>query len=314
MPWAVLVQVNPRPRAGARPRLRGRAIGPTAGRGVHRPGARAPVSASLAFPPNRLGSAGTAGGAALSVMTSRGRTARVARSAAVALGPARGDARLRGGTGGCRNNNLGPVRGADQTADNDIMRALSTVHGAAPAAAVAATKNAQRGHDRLTSEVTKHVAALRRYALVLVADPQEADDLVQESLSRVLAHMRAWRPIRDLRAYLFSTMHNVFIDSTRKRHSRTDHIPLEDVMATLSLPANQPRRLEFRDLLQALAALPEQQREVVLLVGLEGMSYLEAARVLDVPVGTIMSRLSRGREALRQLMTHGAVARLRVVK
>jgi RNA polymerase sigma-70 factor (ECF subfamily) len=222
--------------------------------------------------------------------------------------------RLQGGTKGCRNNNPGSARGADQTADNDIMRVLSTGQGAAPTAAMAAATNAEHGRDRLTAEVTKHVAALRRYALVLVADPQEADDLVQESLSRVLAHMRAWRPIRDLRAYLFSTMHNVFIDSTRKRHNRADHIPIEDVMATLSLPANQPRRLEFRDLLQALAALPEQQREVVLLVGLEGMSYLEAARVLDVPVGTIMSRLSRGREALRQLMTHGAVARLRVVK
>jgi RNA polymerase sigma-70 factor, ECF subfamily len=290
MSWAVLVQANPRPRACA------------------------PVSASLAFPPNRLGSAGNAGGAVLSVVTSRGRAARVARSAAAALRPARGDVRLQGGTNGCRNNNPGSARGADQTADNDIMRVLSTGHGVAPAAAMAAATNAEHGRDRLTAEVTKHVAALRRYALVLVADPQEADDLVQESLSRVLAHMRAWRPIRDLRAYLFSTMHNVFIDSTRKRHNRADHIPIEDVMATLSLPANQPRRLECRDLLQALAALPEQQREVVLLVGLEGMSYLEAARVLDVPVGTIMSRLSRGREALRQLMTHGAVARLRVVK
>ena len=85
-------------------------------------------------------------------------------------------------------------------------------------------------------------------------------------------------------------------------------------MGTLSSPATQPRRLEFRDLLQGLAALPEQQREVLLLVGLEGMSYLETARILDVPIGTVMSRLSRGREALRQLMTHGAVARLRVVK
>ena len=67
-------------------------------------------------------------------------------------------------------------------------------------------------------------------------------------------------------------------------------------------------------MIQALAALPEQQREVVLLVGLEGMSYVEAARVLNVPIGTIMSRLSRGREALRQHMTHGAVTKLRVVK
>lgn len=168
--------------------------------------------------------------------------------------------------------------------------------------------------DRLGVEITAHVGALRRYALVLVADPHEADDLVQECLSRVLAQMRAWRPVRDLRAYLFASMHNVFIDSSRKRRTRADHVPIDDVMATLSLPASQPRRLEVRDLIQGLAALPEQQREVLLLVGLEGMSYLEAARVLGVPIGTVMSRLSRGREALRQLMTHGAVSRLRVVK
>jgi RNA polymerase sigma-70 factor (ECF subfamily) len=173
---------------------------------------------------------------------------------------------------------------------------------------------AEQEHDSLTQEIMSHVAALRRYALVLVTDPHEADDLVQECLSRVLAQMRSWRPVRDLRAYLFAAMHNVFIDTTRKRRSRADHIPIEDVMATLSLPASQTRRLEVRDLLQALAVLPEQQREVVLLVGLEGMSYLEAASVLDVPIGTVMSRLSRGREALRQLMSHGSVARLRVVK
>lgn len=173
---------------------------------------------------------------------------------------------------------------------------------------------AEREQDGLTQEIMSHVAGLRRYALVLVADPHEADDLVQECLSRVLAQMRSWRPVRDLRAYLFATMHNVFVDTTRKRRTRADHVPIDDVMATLALPANQTRRLEVRDLLQALAVLPEQQREVVLLVGLEGMSYLEAARILDVPIGTIMSRLSRGREALRQFMTHGSVARLRVVK
>lgn len=172
----------------------------------------------------------------------------------------------------------------------------------------------EREHDRLTREIMTHVAALRRYALVLVADPHEADDLVQECLSRVLGQMRAWRPVRDLRAYLFATMHNVFVDTTRKRRTRADHVPIEDVMATLALPASQTRRLEVRDLLQSLAVLPEQQREVVLLVGLEGMSYLEAARVLDVPIGTVMSRLSRGREALRQLMAHGTTTRLRVVK
>ena len=177
-----------------------------------------------------------------------------------------------------------------------------------------AAERPQGNHDQLTREITRHVGALRRYALVLTADPHEADDLVQECLSRVLAQMRAWRPVRDLRAYLFATMHNVFIDASRKRRTRADHVPIDDVLATLSSPASQSRRLEMRDLIQGLAALPEQQREVVLLIGLEGMSYLEAARVLGVPIGTVMSRLSRGREALRQLMTHGAVSRLRVVK
>ena len=187
------------------------------------------------------------------------------------------------------------------------MTSPAAVHGLS-------TKSGDLTGDPVTAEITTHVAALRRYALVLVGDPHEADDLVQEALTRVLSHMRAWRPVRDLRAYLFTTMHNVFIDWTRRRQNRRDHVPIEDVMGTLSSPATQPRRLEFRDLLQGLAALPEQQREVLLLVGLEGMSYLETARILDVPIGTVMSRLSRGREALRQLMRHGAVARLRVVK
>lgn len=169
-------------------------------------------------------------------------------------------------------------------------------------------------NDALAHEITQHVAALRRYALVLVGDASEADDLVQECLSRVLAQMRGWRPVRDLRAYLFTTLHNVFVDASRRQKARRSDVPLESAVASLSLPAGQLKRLEYRDLLAALAKLPAQQREVVLLIGLEGMSYIEAAKVLAVPIGTVMSRLSRGREALRQLMSHGAVSRLRVVK
>jgi len=168
--------------------------------------------------------------------------------------------------------------------------------------------------DQTVHEVATHVAALRRYALVLVGDSSEADDLVQECLSRVLAQMRSWRPVRDLRAYLFTTMHNVFIDNSRRQKIRRSDVPLENAIATLSLPATQLKRLEFRDLLSALGKLPAQQREVVLLIGLEGMSYNEASNVLGVPIGTVMSRLSRGREALRQLMNQGAVSKLRVVK
>ncbi len=173
----------------------------------------------------------------------------------------------------------------------------------------------QRGEtDQLAHEVASHVAALRRYALVLVGDGHEADDLVQECLSRVLAQMRSWRPVRDLRAYMFTTLHNVFVDNSRRQRVRRTDVPLENALATLSLPANQLKRLEFRDLVTALGKLPSQQREVVLLIGLEGMSYTEAARVLRVPIGTVMSRLSRGREALRQLMSQGAISKLRVVK
>jgi RNA polymerase sigma-70 factor (ECF subfamily) len=171
-----------------------------------------------------------------------------------------------------------------------------------------------RETDQLAHEVASHVAALRRYALVLVGDAHEADDLVQECMSRVLGQMRSWRPVRDLRAYMFTTLHNVFVDNSRRQRVRRTDVPLENALASLSLPANQLKRLEFRDLVTALGKLPSQQREVVLLIGLEGMSYIEAARVLGVPIGTVMSRLSRGREALRQLMSQGAIAKLRVVK
>lgn len=169
-------------------------------------------------------------------------------------------------------------------------------------------------HETLGHAVTTHVAALRRYALVLVGDPHEADDLVQEALSRVLAQLRTWRPVRDLRAYMFTTLHNVFVDASRRQRLRRGEVPLDAALAELWHPPSQTKRLEFRDLVVALGKLPAPQREVVLLIGLEGMSYLEAAQVLGVPVGTVMSRLSRGRETLRQLMTTGAVSKLRMVK
>jgi RNA polymerase sigma-70 factor (ECF subfamily) len=158
------------------------------------------------------------------------------------------------------------------------------------------------------------VAALRRYALLLVGDAADADDLVQECLLKVIAQTRAWRPVRDLRAYLFTTLHNVFVDGQRRRRVRASEVPVETVLADLIAPPSQTAWLEVRELAAALKKLPAEQREVVLLVGLEGMSYLEAANVLNVPIGTVMSRLSRGREALRRLTSHGSAARLRVVK
>lgn len=163
-------------------------------------------------------------------------------------------------------------------------------------------------------EVLEHVSGLRRYALLLVGDPHDADDLVQECLVRVIAQVRSWRKVNDLRAYLFTTLHNVFVDGHRKRQTRRSEVPIETVIADLLAPPRQQDWIELRDLVAALQVLPKEQREVVLLVGLEGLSYLEAANVIGVPVGTVMSRLSRGREALRRLTAHGGTARLRVVK
>lgn len=170
------------------------------------------------------------------------------------------------------------------------------------------------------TDLVEHVGALRRYARALAGNPADADDLVQECLVKVLAQMRAWREVRDLRAYLFTTLHNVFIDARRRQRSTGIEISIDDTSGRMALPshmvvpASQVARLEVRDMLSALGRIPGEQREVVLLVGLEGMSYLQAAEILGIPIGTVMSRLSRGREALRQLTTHGRTARLRVVK
>lgn len=166
----------------------------------------------------------------------------------------------------------------------------------------------------IDEEVLDHVSGLRRYALLLIGDPDDADDLVQECLVRVIAQTRSWNGVKDVRAYLFTTLHNVFVDGHRRRRTRRAEVPIETVIADLLAPPRQQDWVELRDLVAALQLLPKEQREVVLLVGLEGMSYLEAANVLQVPVGTVMSRLSRGREALRRLTTHGSTARLRVVK
>jgi RNA polymerase sigma-70 factor (ECF subfamily) len=183
-----------------------------------------------------------------------------------------------------------------------------------PAAREARDEDPGVSPEHAMGEIVQHVAALRRYALLLVGDPADADDLVQESLLRVVAQARAWRPMRDVRAYVFATLHNVFIDSRRRRKARQGDVPLETVVADLAAPASQTKWLEVRDLVGALGKLSPEQREVVLLVGLEGMSYLEAANVLDVPIGTVMSRLSRGRETLRHLTNHGTPPKLRVVK
>jgi RNA polymerase sigma-70 factor (ECF subfamily) len=165
--------------------------------------------------------------------------------------------------------------------------------------------------DRLIEE---NIPRLRRYARALAGDRVRADDLVQDTLERAWGKFHLWRRGSDLRAWLFAIMYNVHVNNVRKNVATPPLLPLEDGALDVPVRAGQEDGLQVRDLQTALGCLPPEQREVLLLVGLEEMRYEEVANVLDVPLGTVMSRLSRGRERLRQIMGGSAVPALRVVK
>jgi RNA polymerase sigma-70 factor, ECF subfamily len=156
------------------------------------------------------------------------------------------------------------------------------------------------------------IPRLRRYARALVGDRATADDLVQDTLERAWAKLHLYRRGTDLRAWLFTVMHNVHVN--RVRASRVTD-PLEDEMPELAQRAPQGDALLVRDLDRAITRLPAEQRAVLLLVTLEEMSYEQVARTLGIPIGTVMSRLSRAREKLRAMMLgQSMVAKLKVVK
>jgi RNA polymerase sigma-70 factor, ECF subfamily len=142
---------------------------------------------------------------------------------------------------------------------------------------------------------------LRRYARALTRDVTRADDLVQSCLVRAIAKQHLWERGTNLRAWLFTILHNQHVNDVR--HSMREGTTVELAEAPqLTVQSNAVPSLELRDLERALGKLAAEQREVILLVGLEGMAYEEAAAVLQVPVGTVRSRLSRGRDQLRRLM------------
>lgn len=150
--------------------------------------------------------------------------------------------------------------------------------------------------------ILAHITGLRRYAMALVRNPADAEDLVQECVCRAIERARPWRKVNDVRSYLFAILHNLYVDKVVKKGRRQEVVSDEIVERKLIAGPDQLDRLAVRDLSRALDRLSREQREVVLLVGLEGLTYEAAATVLDIPVGTIMSRLSRAREALRQSM------------
>ena len=150
--------------------------------------------------------------------------------------------------------------------------------------------------------VEQEIPRLRRYARALMRTSDRADDLVQDTLVRALAKLHLWQPGTDMRAWLFTIMHHQSVNTVRREAREMAMVDIEDISPKLAATTDPTARRQLVELDRALARLPVEQREVLLLVGLEGMPYESAARILDVPIGTVRSRLSRGRETLRKLM------------
>jgi len=142
---------------------------------------------------------------------------------------------------------------------------------------------------------------LRRYARSLTHDVTAGDDLVQECVARALAKLHLWTAGTDLRAWLFTIMHNQYVSQVRRAGRERMMVEWSDCAPTLTCAPRQIGQLELRDLERAITLLPVEQRLPVLLVGLTGKTYDEIASDCAVPVGTIRSRLSRGRRTLREL-------------
>lgn len=157
--------------------------------------------------------------------------------------------------------------------------------------------------------LTAQIPRLRRYARVLARTATRADDLVQDTLERAWAKRHLWQTGSDLRAWAFSIMHNVYVNQARRREPDA----LGQEIELPSAPTHE-HGLALRDMQRALTALPVEQREVLMLVAVEELRYDEVADILNVPIGTVMSRLSRARDRLRMLMNGAPAPVLQRVK
>ena len=163
--------------------------------------------------------------------------------------------------------------------------------------------------DEFEILIAQQIPRLRRYARVLSGNSARADDLVQDTLERSWSRRHLWRVGSDVRAWLFTIMHNVHLNRIRRR----EHDALDDGFEP-PCPPLQEQQIEMRDLHRALARLSADQREILLLVAVEEMRYADIAEILNLPIGTVMSRLSRARERLRTLMDGETAPPLRRIK
>jgi len=158
--------------------------------------------------------------------------------------------------------------------------------------------------------IVPYIPNLRRYARALVGDRDGADDLVQDTLERAVRKFHLWRP-GDLRAWLFSIMHNVFVNQLKARRI-SPGVDIDEM--SIAAPIPTVTAVDVGDVQRALSCLAPEQREVLLLIALEDMTYADVSRALGIPIGTVMSRLSRGRERLRRAMNGELTRPLRIVQ
>lgn len=159
----------------------------------------------------------------------------------------------------------------------------------------------------LGEQLTRLLPRLRRFARALTRHPQDADDLVQLAVERVLAREAEWRPASNLTSWLMTIVRNAWIDERRLRHRREAVLVSEDSVVDVG-DAGTDGEIELWTIQDALGRLPEEQQLAVVLVLVEGLSYREAATVMEVPIGTVMSRLARGRTALQSLLHESSLS------
>jgi RNA polymerase sigma-70 factor (ECF subfamily) len=163
--------------------------------------------------------------------------------------------------------------------------------------------------------IAREIPYLRRYALALLRDSHAADDLVQDCLERALRKRHLWQQSGSLKGWLFRILYTVFLNTRKTQRRDKQILPLDAIEFTLAASPNQEAYVECREMAKALAQLPEQQYAAIILIALEGFSYDEAAWIQGIPIGTLRSRLYRGREALRTMGAetwhHGKVRRIK---
>jgi len=158
-------------------------------------------------------------------------------------------------------------------------------------------------HRPKTHLIEPVIPSLRRYARTFVRDPGAADDLVQDTLERAISRWHQRRSDGDTRTWLFTILHNLAVNHLRQTARRGREVPLDDAgESDVGVPSTQEDALRRDDILGAVGQLPDDQRSVLLLVSIEDVSYAEAARILDIPIGTVMSRLARARTRLLKLL------------